>query len=151
MRAVVQRVADAQVSVDGTLTGKIDSGLLIYLGVQDSDDENICRKMVDKIKRLRIFRDENDKMNLSVQDAGGSVLVVSQFTLYADLHKGNRPSFDRAGKPAHAEALYEKFIEMFQAEGIYTQHGKFGADMMVSYTNCGPVTIIADSDELFVK
>lgn len=149
MRAVVQRVVNAQVTVDGQLIGKIDSGLLIYLGVQDSDDENICRKMADKIRRLRIFRDENDKMNLSVQDAGGSALVVSQFTLYADLHKGNRPSFDRAGKPDHADYLYEKFIEMMKQEGIHTEHGQFGADMMVSYTNAGPVTVIADSDELF--
>jgi len=149
MRAVVQRVVNAQVTVDGQLIGKIDSGLLIYLGVQDSDDESICRKMADKIRRLRIFRDENDKMNLSVQDAGGSALVVSQFTLYADLHKGNRPSFDRAGKPDHANYLYEKFIEMMKQEGIHTEHGQFGADMMVSYTNAGPVTVIADSDELF--
>jgi len=149
MRAVVQRVVNAQVAVDGNLTGKIDSGLLVYLGVQDSDDEIICRKMVDKIRRLRIFRDENDKMNLSVQDAGGSVLVVSQFTLYADLHRGNRPSFDRAGKPGHANALYEKFIEMMRQEGLHTEHGLFGADMAVSYTNSGPVTVIADSDELF--
>ncbi len=149
MRAVVQRVVNAQVTVDGQLIGKIDSGLLIYLGVQDSDDESICRKMADKIRRLRIFRDENDKMNLSVQDAGGSALVVSQFTLYADLHKGNRPSFDRAGKPDHADYLYEKFIEMMKQEGIHTEHGQFGADMMVSYTNAGPVTVIADSDELF--
>ncbi len=149
MRAVVQRVVNACVSVDGRTTGKIDSGLLVYLGVEDSDDEIICRKMADKIRRLRIFRDGNDKMNLSVQDAGGSVLVVSQFTLYADLHKGNRPSFDAAGKPDHANSLYEKFIEMMRQEGIHTEHGEFGADMSVSYTNSGPVTIIADSQDLF--
>ncbi len=149
MRAVVQRVVNACVSVDGRTVGKIDSGLLVYLGVEDSDNENICRKMADKIRRLRIFRDENDKMNLSVQDAGGSVLVVSQFTLYADLHKGNRPSFDSAGKPEHANSLYERFIEIMKEEGIHTEHGEFGADMMVSYTNCGPVTIIADSEDLF--
>ena len=148
MRAVLQRVRNAEVSVDGVVSGSIDRGLLIYLGVQDSDDENIVRRLADKIRKLRIFADENHKMNLSVEDVGGKLLVVSQFTLYADLCKGNRPSWDKAGKPDHANRLYEYFIRYMEESGLVVGHGVFGADMVVKYENMGPVTIIADSDEI---
>ncbi len=151
MRAVVQRVKDASVTVDGSCTGKIKEGLLIYLGVCDSDNEDICEKMAAKISKLRIFRDENEKMNRSVSDIGGSILVVSQFTLYADIRKGNRPSFDGAGKPDHAERLYEVFMEDLRKLGFDVQHGMFGAHMHVCYENDGPVTIIADSDDLLKR
>jgi len=148
MRAVLQRVRNAQVSVDGLVSGSIEKGLLVYLGVQDSDDENIARRLADKIRKLRIFADENHKMNLSVEDVDGQILVVSQFTLYANLNKGNRPSWDRAGKPEHANALYEYFIRYMEECGLTVGHGVFGADMVVKYENMGPVTIIADSDEI---
>ena len=149
MRAVVQRVRDASVTVDGAVTGKIGYGLLIYLGVVNSDTEDLCRKMAAKISKMRLFRDSDDKMNLSVSDAGGDILVVSQFTLYANLHKGNRPSFDGAGKPDHAERMYELFMQELRNLGFNVQHGIFGAHMHVCYENDGPVTIIADSDDLF--
>ena len=149
MRAVVQRVRDASVTVDGSLTGKISHGLLIYLGVVDSDTSDICSKMAAKISRMRLFRDSDDKMNLSVSDVGGQILVVSQFTLYANLHKGNRPSFDGAGKPVHAEKMYELFMQELRNLGFTVEHGMFGAHMHVCYENDGPVTIIADSDDLF--
>ena len=149
MRAVIQRVRDASVTVDGAVTGKISCGLLIYLGVVDSDNEDLCRKMAAKISKMRLFRDSDDKMNLSVADIGGDILVVSQFTLYANLHKGNRPSFDGAGKPEHAERMYEFFMQELRNLGFNVQHGMFGAHMHVCYENDGPVTIIADSDDLF--
>ena len=149
MRAVVQRVRDASVTVDGTLTGKISHGLLIYLGVVDSDTPELCAKMAAKISKMRLFRDADDKMNLSVSDVGGEILVVSQFTLYANLHKGNRPSFDTAGKPEHAEKMYELFMQELRNMGFRVEHGMFGAHMHVCYENDGPVTIIADSDDLF--
>ncbi|MCR5443167.1 MAG: D-tyrosyl-tRNA(Tyr) deacylase [Sphaerochaetaceae bacterium] len=149
MRAVVQRVRDASVTVDGAVTGKIGYGLLIYLGVVDSDTEDLCRKMAAKISKMRLFRDSEDKMNLSVSDVGGDILVVSQFTLYANLHKGNRPSFDGAGKPDHAERMYELFMQELRNLGFNVQHGMFGAHMHVCYENDGPVTIIADSEDLF--
>ena len=149
MRAVVQRVRDASVTVDGAVTGKIGYGLLIYLGVVDSDTDELCRKMAAKISKMRLFRDSEDKMNLSVSDAGGDILVVSQFTLYANLHKGNRPSFDGAGKPDHAERMYELFMQELRSLGFNVQHGMFGAHMHVCYENDGPVTIIADSEDLF--
>ncbi|MBO4716639.1 MAG: D-tyrosyl-tRNA(Tyr) deacylase [Spirochaetales bacterium] len=149
MRAVVQRVRDASVTVDGAVTGKISFGLLVYLGVVDSDNEDLCRKMAAKISKMRLFRDSDDKMNLSVADISGDILVVSQFTLYANLHKGNRPSFDGAGKPEHAERMYELFMQELRNLGFNVQHGIFGAHMHVCYENDGPVTIIADSDDLF--
>lgn len=149
MRAVVQRVRDASVTVDGAVTGKIGYGLLIYLGVVDSDTDELCRKMAAKISKMRLFRDSDDKMNLSVSDVGGDILVVSQFTLYANLHKGNRPSFDGAGKPDHAERMYELFMQELRNLGFNVQHGMFGAHMHVCYENDGPVTIIADSEDLF--
>jgi D-tyrosyl-tRNA(Tyr) deacylase len=151
MKAVVQRVRDASVSVDGNVIGSIDHGLLIYLGVVDSDDERICARMAEKISKLRIFRDSDDKMNLSVADIGGQILVVSQFTLYANLKKGNRPSFDGAGKPEHANRLYELFMKELTAMGFTVRHGQFGAHMHVCYENDGPVTLVVDSDEVINK
>ena len=148
MKAVIQRVRDASVTVDGSVTGSIRQGLLIYLGVVDSDDERICRKMAEKISKHRIFRDADDKMNLSVSDINGQILVVSQFTLYANLKKGNRPSFDGAGKPEHAEKMYEKFMLILSEMGFEVQHGIFGAHMHVCYENDGPITLVVDSDEV---
>ena len=149
MRAVVQRVKDASVAVDEVQVGAIKEGLLVYLGVADSDDESVCMKMAEKISKLRIFKDENDKMNLSVGDVKGSFLVVSQFTLYANIRKGNRPSYDEAGKPEHANMLYEYFIKVLRDKGFCVEHGVFGAHMHVCYENDGPVTILLDSDDLF--
>ena len=149
MRAVVQRVKDASVAVDEVQVGAIKEGLLVYLGVADSDDESVCMKMAEKISKLRIFKDENDKMNLSVGDVKGSFLVVSQFTLYANMRKGNRPSYDEAGKPEHANMLYEYFIKVLRDKGFCVEHGVFGAHMHVCYENDGPVTILVDSDNLF--
>lgn len=149
MRAVVQRVKDASVAVDEVQVGAIKEGLLVYLGVADSDDESVCMKIAEKISKLRIFKDENDKMNLSVGDVKGSFLVVSQFTLYANICKGNRPSYDEAGKPEHANMLYEYFIKVLRDKGFCVEHGVFGAHMHVCYENDGPVTILMDSDDLF--
>mgnify|MGYP004614808667 FL=1 len=149
MRAVVQRVKDASVAVDEVQIGAIKEGLLVYLGVADSDDESVCMKIAEKISKLRIFKDENDKMNLSVGDVKGSFLVVSQFTLYANIRKGNRPSYDEAGKPEHANMLYEYFIKVLRDKGFCVEHGVFGAHMHVCYENDGPVTILMDSDDLF--
>ena len=151
MRAVVQRVRDASVTVDGTVTGGIGLGLLVYFGVCDSDTEDTCAKMASKIARMRIFQDENGKMNLSVSDVGGKVLVVSQFTLYASMKRGNRPSFDEAGNPELAVRLYEVFMQELRNLGLEVEHGQFGAHMHVCYENDGPVTILMDSDQLFVK
>lgn len=151
MRAVVQRVKDASVAVDEVQVGAIKEGLLVYLGVADSDDESVCMKMAEKISKLRIFKDENDKMNLSVGDVKGSFLVVSQFTLYANIRKGNRPSYDEAGKPEHANMLYEYFIKVLRDKGFCVEHGVFGAHMHVCYENDGPVTILMDSDDLFAE
>lgn len=148
MRAVVQRVRDASVTVDSTVTGSIDFGLLVYLGVSDSDDERTCLRMAEKISKIRIFRDSEDKMNLGVADVGSQILVVSQFTLYANLKKGNRPSFDGAGKPEHANAMYELFMENLSKLGFKVSCGRFGAHMHVRYENDGPVTIVMDSDEI---
>lgn len=149
MRAVVQRVKDASIAVDEVQVGAIKEGLLVYLGVADSDDESVCMKIAEKISKLRIFKDENDKMNLSVGDVKGSFLVVSQFTLYANIRKGNRPSYDEAGKPEHANMLYEYFIKVLRDKGFCVEHGVFGAHMHVCYENDGPVTILVDSDDLF--
>lgn len=149
MRAVVQRVRNAKVTVDGAVSGGIGLGLLVYLGVCDSDDEEICARMASKIARMRIFQDAEEKMNLSVSDVGGEVLVVSQFTLYASMKRGNRPSFDEAGRPELAERLYEVFMEEVRKTGLHVEHGIFGAHMHVEYENDGPVTIVMDSDELF--
>ena len=145
MKAVVQRVKHASVTVDNTEIGSCGEGLMVLLGVAAGDDEEDARVLCQKLVKLRIFTDENDKMNLSVRDIGGSMLIVSQFTLLADTSHGNRPSFIGAGSPDHANALYERFVEMVRKEGIPVQTGSFGAHMEVSILNNGPVTILMDS------
>ncbi|MDD4006733.1 MAG: D-aminoacyl-tRNA deacylase [Sphaerochaetaceae bacterium] len=145
MKAVVQRVRNASVSVDGTVTGSIEAGLLVYLGVQQGDEQKDLDYLVQKIPRLRIFRDSEEKMNLSVIDAKGSMLIVSQFTLCADLSKGNRPSFNPAADPETAQKMYELFISRIRELGIPVASGIFGAHMHVVYENDGPVTIIYDT------
>lgn len=144
MKAVIQRVSHADVTVDGEVYGKIDRGLLILLGVGKDDDEKEAAWLADKIAAMRIFEDENEKMNLSVTDINGSVLVISQFTLYADCHKGNRPNFLAAGRPELAEPLYEYFVKLLRNKGLKVETGIFGAHMMVNMCNDGPVTIILE-------
>jgi len=146
MKAVLQRVSRAAVAVDGQTMGKIEKGFLILLGVSNEDSEETGKKMADKICRLRIFEDENGKTNLSLADVGGGLLVVSQFTLYADCRKGNRPSFVRAGAPEEAQRLYEHMIERCRLHVGKVAHGIFGADMEVSLINDGPFTLMLDSD-----
>jgi len=145
MRAVLQRVTEASVTVDGTTVGRIDRGLLVYLGVQKGDTEIDLEYLVNKIPRMRLFTDNDGKMNLSVSDLGYAVLVVSQFTLCADLRKGNRPSFDPAAEPAVARQMYELFVEKVRAQGLEVATGEFGASMRVAYTNEGPITLVLDS------
>ena|SRR3712207_202875 len=149
MRAVVQRVASSSVTVEDEITGKIGKGLMVLLGVADGDTEKDVKYMVDKIVNLRIFEDENDKMNLSLQDIGGSLLVVSQFTLLGDCRKGRRPSFIEAARPDIADDLYQKFVDNARAMGIKTETGKFQTHMMVELVNDGPVTILVDSNKNF--
>ena len=144
MRAVIQRVSHASVSVDGSEIAKIGQGLLILLGVVQSDTEENLAAMVKKASALRIFRDAEDKMNLSVKDINGEALVVSQFTLCADTRKGNRPSFISAAAPEVASPMVDEFVRRFIEAGIPTQQGQFGGDMKVSLLNDGPVTIILD-------
>ena len=147
MKAVVTRVNSASVSIDGEVHGKIGRGFLILLGVAPEDTPEKCRKLAEKILGLRVFRDENDKMNLSLSDVGGEALVVSQFTLYGDVSHGRRPSFIGAGKPDIAIPLYEQFLSECERLGFPPQHGEFGAHMQVSLVNEGPCTIIIDTDE----
>ena len=149
MKTVIQRVREASVTIDGSVHGKIDRGYLLLVGIQDDDTEAIVRKTAEKISRLRIFEDEAGKMNLSLAQVNGSVLSISQFTLYADCHKGNRPSFDKAGKPDHAKKMYAYFNDVLRELGHHVEEGIFAADMKVSLCNDGPVTIVLDSDELF--
>lgn len=145
MKAVIQRVSRASVTVDGTVTGKIGQGYLILLGVGPDDSEKDCERLADKISGLRIFPDENDKTNLSIKDVDGGVLVVSQFTLYADCRKGNRPSFVYAAKPDKAESLYEYFVEKCREKITdNVQTGIFGADMKVGLLNDGPFTVVLE-------
>ena len=146
MKAVVQRVTASSVSVDGEIVGKIDKGLNVLLGVEEDDTEKDADVLAAKIAKMRIFEDENEKMNLSVFDVDGSVLVISQFTLCADIKKGNRPSFILAAKPDKATALYEYFSSQLKENGIKkVENGVFGADMAVEISNDGPVTIIMDT------
>ena len=145
MRAVVQRVTNADVKIDGRVNGKIDDGLLVILGVGNGDTEEDMKYIADKIIKLRIFSDENDKMNLSLEDVGGSMLVISQFTLYGDCSHGRRPYFGNAMEPVSANEMYEKFVAYIREQGIHIETGEFGADMKVSLTNDGPVTIILES------
>lgn len=151
MRVVLQRVKEASVAIDGKTVGSIGLGFLILLGVSDEDDEAVADKMADKLCKLRIFEDENGKTNLSLQDVGGGLLVVSQFTLYADCRKGNRPSFVKAGAPKEADRLYQYFMERCKTHVEQVEHGEFGADMKVSLVNDGPFTLMLDSHELFAK
>ena len=145
MRAVVQRVTNSDVKIDGRVNGKIDDGLLVLLGVGNGDTEEDMKYIADKIIKLRIFSDENDKMNLSLEDVGGSMLVISQFTLYGDCSHGRRPYFGNAMEPVSANEMYEKFVAYIREQGIHTETGEFGANMKVSLTNDGPVTIILES------
>ena len=147
MKAVIQRVSSASVTVDGNVTGSISKGFLVLLGVMEGDTEKEAALMASKIAKLRVFEDENAKMNLSVTDVDGEILSVSQFTLCADVKKGNRPSFTPSAKPDIANALYEKFNAFLLNEGVKNvEKGIFGADMKVSLLNDGPVTIIFDTD-----
>lgn len=148
MRMVIQRVTEASVTVDDKITGQIGKGFLVLVGIGPEDNEKIVEKMCDKMLRLRIFSDENDKINLSLQDVGGQLLLVSQFTLYADCLKGNRPSFVQAAAPAQAEALYEHCKAYCGRTISAVQAGIFGADMQVKLCNDGPFTIVLDSAEL---
>ena len=148
MRFVIQRVTNADVKVDGQTIGEIGKGFMVLIGVSDSDTEEIADKMVKKMLGLRIFEDENGKTNLSLDTVGGSLLLISQFTLYANCKKGNRPSFIEAGDPSMAEEMYEYIIEKCQETVPTVERGQFGADMKVSLTNDGPFTIILDSDTL---
>ena len=148
MRFVIQRVTNADVKVDGQTIGEIGRGFMVLIGVSDSDTEEIADKMVKKMLGLRIFEDENGKTNLSLDTVGGSLLLISQFTLYANCKKGNRPSFIEAGDPSMAEEMYEYIIEICQQTVPTVERGQFGADMKVSLTNDGPFTIILDSDTL---
>ena len=148
MRAVLQRVTRASVAIDGQIAGKIGNGFLVLLGVGPNDTQEEARWLAQKIAGLRVFTDEQDKMNLALGDIGGSVLCVSQFTLYADCRKGKRPNFTHAAPPALANELYEAFVSFMRGLGIETQTGSFGADMKVELLNDGPVTILLDTDEL---
>ena len=145
MKAIIQRVSSASVSVDDTQVGSIKNGFLILVGVQKDDDEKDLEYLVKKTVGLRIFKDDKQHMNLSIQDVKGEILVVSQFTLCADTRKGRRPSFIHAAPPEMAENMYQKFCEKLGAEGIPVQIGKFGSMMDVELVNDGPVTIILDS------
>ena len=147
MRAVIQRVTSARVDVDGQTVGAVGRGFLVLLGVMDGDTEREAEVLAGKTARLRIFEDENEKMNLCLADVGGAVLAVSQFTLCADVKKGNRPSFTPSAAPAEANRLYEYYMACLKNEGVaQVEHGVFGADMQVSLVNDGPVTILLDTD-----
>lgn len=149
MRAVVQRVSSASVAVDGQVVGEIGLGLLVLLGVSASDVEGDADYLAGKIAGLRIFDDQDGKMNRSVQDVGGAVLAVSQFTLYGDVRRGKRPSFDDAARPERARELYESFVAQIRQCGLRCETGRFQAMMSVSLVNQGPVTVLLDSSRLF--
>ena len=146
MRAVVQRVLNAGVTVDGEYVGKIGRGYLVLLGVGHGDTRAEADKLWGKLRGLRINEDENGKTNLALADVDGEVLVVSQFTLFADVHKGNRPSFIKAGKPEHADLMWIKFNEALRSGGVPVKEGRFGAHMRVGLVNDGPVTIVIDTE-----
>ena len=148
MRAVLTRVTSASVAIDGEVVGKIGKGFLILLGVGPEDDETHCRYLAEKALGLRVFEDENGKMNRSLEDVGGEVLVVSQFTLYGNCRKGRRPSFTEAAPPDLGNRLYEQFLKDCESLGFPPQHGQFGADMQVASVNDGPVTLILDTRQL---
>lgn len=145
MRAVVTRVSSASVTIDGAVEGTIEKGYLILLGVGPEDTQEICDKLAEKICNLRVFEDENGKMNLSLEQVGGAMLVISQFTLYADT-SSRRPGLSRAAKPDLAIPLYERFLDRCRQRGFRVEHGRFGADMKVASVNDGPVTILFDTE-----
>lgn len=149
MRFLIQRVRSARVEVAGESVGEIGRGFLVFVGISKSDDRDTADRMLDKLLKLRIFEDGDGKTNRSVRDVGGSLLIVSQFTLYADCRRGNRPSFTDAGDPDAARGLYEYLIETASASNIPVASGRFGADMDVFLTNDGPFTVWMDSEELF--
>ena len=149
MRALIQRVAHASVTVDGRVTGSIGPGLMVLIGVSSDDTEADLKYMAEKVPNLRIFDDENGVMNRSILDAGGSILAVSQFTLYGDARGGRRPSYFRAAKPEKADELYEKLIACWREKGVHVETGVFRAEMLVSLVNDGPVTILLDSEKTF--
>lgn len=148
MRFVIQRVKNSKVTIDKEIRGRIGKGFMVLIGVEDKDNTEIADKMIRKMINLRIFEDENGKTNLGLKDVGGSLLLISQFTLYADCKKGNRPSFTKAGAPDMAKKLYQYIIDKCKEEIDIVEQGEFGADMKVELLNDGPFTIILDSDEL---
>ena len=150
MKFVIQRVTQATCVVDKQITGSIEHGYCVFIGVSDNDTRQIADKMIRKLLGLRIFSDENDKINLSIQDVSGSLLLISLFTLYANCRKGNRPSFVEAGKPDFANEMYEYIIQECKKEIANVQTGIFGADMKISLVNDGPFTIVLDSDDLAI-
>lgn len=148
MRFVIQRTTGSSVTVDGKITGSIGSGFCVLIGIAENDTTEIADKLIRKMLGLRIFEDENGKTNLNLETVGGELLLISQFTLYADCRKGNRPSFCNAGNPVMAEEMYQYIIEKCRESGFKTETGVFGADMKVNINNDGPFTIILDSDDL---
>lgn len=150
MKFVIQRVTQAQVEIDGQTVGKIGRGYMVLIGIAQNDTEEIADRFIKKMLGLRIFEDENGKTNLSLKDVGGSLLLVSQFTLYADCRHGNRPGFTTAGRPEMAEPMYRYIIDRCREEGYHVETGRFGAEMKVSLTNDGPFTILLD-DSVFAK
>ena len=149
MKFVIQNVLNASVSVDQKIVGQINQGYVVFIGISNDDNEETAKKMIQKMLNLRIFQDENGKTNLSLEQISGELLLISQFTLYADCKHGNRPSFIKAGKPEHAQKLYNYIIEQCKIKVSNVQTGIFGADMKVSLTNDGPFTIVLDSTEIF--
>lgn len=149
MRAVIQRVTESDVTVDGTVTGSIKKGLMVLLGVAEDDTEQDAEYIAGKVAGLRIFEDDDEKMNLSVKDVNGEILAVSQFTLMGDVRKGKRPSFTKAARPQEANRLYEVFMELLRQQGLHVEAGIFQADMLVRIHNDGPVTILLDSKKTF--
>ena len=148
MRAVVTRVASAAVAIEGRTVGAIDRGFLVLLGVGPEDTQAVCDKLAEKVCNLRVFEDENGKMNRSLEDVKGQLLIVSQFTLYGSCKKGRRPEFLSAARPEVAIRLYEKFVQLCRVKGFHTETGEFGAYMQVESLNDGPVTLVVDTDQL---
>ena len=148
MRLVIQRVSKASVEIEGKVNGKIDEGFMVLIGITNDDNKEVVEKMADKLINLRIFEDENEKLNLSLMDVKGEILSISQFTLYANCKKGNRPSFIEAGNPEKAEALYQYIIDECKKKVPIVETGSFGAEMYVSLVNHGPFTILLDSETL---
>ena len=148
MRAVLQRVTEASITIDGQKVGEIGKGIMVLFGMLGTDTDKTIDYMLDKVINLRIFEDENEKMNRSLEDVGGQVLVISQFTLYGNCRKGRRPDFLAAARPEVAIPLYEKFVSLCREKGIHTETGEFGAEMLVESVNDGPLTLVVDTDQL---